>query len=522
MSSNKNDHSPTKPSVSSSLRSLPSVSNILADASISDSLKSANYTVVISAIRDTLQEHRARIQKGMLAVSSHEHVIKDVHTRIQQLLSSSLTPVINGTGVVLHTNLGRAPLANEDLNRLIEIAQGYSNLELDLQSGTRDSRQTHVISAITTLTGAENALVLNNNAAAMLLTITAIAKGKDVLVSRGEQIEIGGGFRIPDILKESGAHIVEVGSTNRTRIEDFRRGITSETGALLRVHPSNFTMVGFTEAPTLQELIDLGQEFGVPVLVDLGSGCLIDTSQYGLSQEPTPSDILKAGANLVFFSGDKLLGGPQSGIVAGGDLYIQTLAKHPLARALRIDKLSLAALEMTLSHYLKSQFASKIPIWKLIGTPLDNLLARANDYRKNLEEWWNHMASQVVYREDGTLSATMYSFLDGFPFEDPNKGNLLTIEQGFSTIGGGSLPGETLATYLLVFQPRIRDGLAMGTPKVQRLADLLRTGKPPVIGRIEDNKVLLDLRTILEEQDELTKEAVKTALREWITDTSPK
>mgnify|MGYP003310268781 FL=1 len=208
-------------------------------------------------------------------------------------------------------------------------------------------------------------------------------------------------------------------------------------------------MVGFTEAPPLQELIDLGQEFGVPVLVDLGSGCLIDTSQYGLSQEPTPSDILKAGADLVFFSGDKLLGGPQSGIVAGGDLYIQTLAKHPLARALRIDKLSLAALEMTLSHYLKSQFASKIPIWKLIGTPLDNLLARANDYRKNLEEWWNHMASQVVYREDGTLSATMYSFLDGFPFEDPNKGNLLTIKQGFSTIGGGSLPGETLATYLL-------------------------------------------------------------------------
>jgi len=509
-------------SISKALRTLPSVNDVLLDPLLSDSLTITTHSIVINTVRSILEEHRSKIRQGTVAIASYEDILRDINNRIRKLTSSSLKPVVNGTGVILHTNLGRAPLATEDLNKLTKIAEGYSNLEVDLHSGSRDSRQTHVISTITALTNAENALVLNNNAAAMLLAITATSKNRDVLVSRGEQIEIGGGFRIPDILNESGANIVEVGSTNKTRIEDFRHAITPQTGALLKVHPSNFTMVGFTEAPDLKELISLGYEFGVPVLVDLGSGCLIDTSQYGLSQEPTPSDMIKAGADLVFFSGDKLLGGPQSGIIVGKAPYIEMLAKHPLARAFRIDKLSLAALEITLSHYVKSQFSTKIPIWRMIGAPLDDLFARAINYVKDLQEWWNHMASHVVYREDGTLSATMYSFLDGFSFEDPHKGNLVSVQQGISTIGGGSLPGETLPTYLLKFHPRIRDGLAIGTPKVQTLANILRNGTPPVVSRIEDNTVILDLRTILEEQDESTNQAIKAALQQWFVVKSTK
>lgn len=518
----KHDNLPTEKSISESLRALPSVSDILGDSLLNDSLNTTNYKIIVNTVRAVLQEHRSQILQGEVGSSSPADIVRDINNRIRKLTSSSLTPVINGTGVVLHTNLGRAPIAHEDLSQLTKIAEGYSNLEMDLQSGTRGSRQAHVISTIKALTNAESALVVNNNAAAMLLAITATSKNRDVLVSRGEQIEIGGGFRIPDILKESGANIVEVGSTNRTRIEDFKNAITPETGALLRVHPSNFTMIGFTETPDLKELVDLGHEFDLPVLVDLGSGCLIDTSQYGLSQEPTPTDIIATGADLVFFSGDKLLGGPQSGIIVGKNHYVEILNKHPLARVLRIDKLSLAALEITLSHYVLSQFETKIPIWQMIGTPLAHLLARATNYTKDLQEWWNHMASQVVYREDGTLSATMYSFLDGFPFEDPNKGNLVSVIQGLSTVGGGSLPGQTLATYLLAFHPRIRDGLAIGTPKTQHLADLLRNGNPPIISRIEDNRVVLDLRTILEEQDPLAKESIKTALKEWFSTTPTK
>ena len=514
-----NDHSniPTRESIPESLRALPSVDDLLRDPFLFELLETTEHAIAINIIRIILQEHRSQILEGTLGLSSHEDICRDVGLRIRTLTSLSLRPVVNGTGVILHTNLGRAPLANHDLQNLTRIAESYSNLELDLPAGTRSSRQTHVIPAITALTYAENALVLNNNAAAMLLAVTATSKNREVIVSRGEQIEIGGGFRIPDILRESGAKIVEVGSTNRTRIEDYRQAITLQTGALLKVHPSNFKMIGFTESPDLKDLVALGREFELPVLVDLGSGCLIDTSQYGLSQEPTPADIIKAGADLVFFSGDKLLGGPQSGIVAGKNHYIEKLANHPLARALRIDKLSLAALEMTLLHYLHSEFASKIPIWRMISASLEELSARADSYLTDLQAWWNHMASEVVYREDGTLSATMYSFLDGVPFEDPHKGNLMRIEQGLSTIGGGSLPGETLDSYLLVFRPRTRDGLTIGTPKAQSLADLLRNGTPSVINRIEDDKVILDLRTILEEQDSVTKQAVKTALRKWLT-----
>ena len=516
MAANDHNNVPTQESIPESLRALPSVTDLLGDPLLFELLQATQHDIAINTIRTVLQEHRSRIQEGTLVSSSREDICREASNRIRELTSLSLRPVVNGTGVVLHTNLGRAPLANEDLNNLTTIAESYSNLELDLHSGTRGSRQTHVIPAITALTYAENALVLNNNAAALLLAITATSKNREVIVSRGEQIEIGGGFRIPDILRESGAEIVEVGSTNRTRIDDFRQAITRQTSALLRVHPSNFKMTGFTEAPDLKDIIELGREFELPVLVDLGSGCLIDTSQYGLSKEPTPADIIKAGADLVFFSGDKLLGGPQSGIIVGKNHYIEQLANHPLARALRIDKLSLAALEMTLLHYVRSDFANKIPIWRMISASLDDLLARADSYITDLQAWWNHMASEVVYREDGTLSATMYSFLDGVPFEDPHKGNLMSVEQGLSTIGGGSLPGETLATYLLVFKPRTRDGLTIGTPKVQSLADFLRNGTPSVMSRIEDDKVILDLRTVLEEQDSMTQQAIKTALRKWL------
>jgi L-seryl-tRNA(Ser) seleniumtransferase len=378
--------------------------------------------------------------------------------------------VINATGVIIHTNLGRAPLSAVALSAMAQVSQGYSNLELDLEEGTRGSRQAHLQPILRQLTGAEAALVVNNNASAVLLGLCALAQGKEVIVSRGEAVEIGGGFRIPDVLAQSGATLREVGTTNRTYVSDYEAAITENTAALLKVHASNFRVMGFTHSPDVGELVDLGKKRGVNVLHDIGSGCLLDTREYGLAYEPRPQDSIKSGAGLVFFSGDKLLGGPQAGIVAGRKELVDMLARHPLARAVRIDKGSLAALTATLLHYLKGEAVQNIPVWRMLSMPKDKLRHRALRWKRLL-------------------------------------GRRVQVLPARSTIGGGSLPGETLDTWAVAIAG---DGLPEGA---QGLARRLREQSPPVIARIENDLVLLDPRTVLPEEEQTLMTLLKLVLR---------
>ena len=342
-------------------------------------------------------------------------------------------------------------------------------MELDLSSGRRGSRQAHVQKLLTQLTGAEASLVVNNNASAILLGLTALAFGKSVVVSRGEAVEIGGGFRIPDVLLQSGASLVEVGTTNRTYISDYEKAINDDTGAFLKAHASNFRVEGFTAAVEPQELVALGTKRGIPVLHDVGSGCFLNTEDYGMAHEPTPQESVRAGVGLTFFSGDKLLGGPQAGLVVGTRSLISILERHPLARAVRIDKLSLASLTMTLQHYLLNESEKKIPIWRMISASAEEIKDRANLLKAGLE-----VQSTVV--------------------------------ESRSPIGGGSLPGETLPSWVLAIHCGDTAGGA------DRVLNNLRTCDKPVIGRIADEQVLLDPRTVLPEQDADLKRSLRVAL----------
>ena len=344
-----------------------------------------------------------------------------------------------------------------------DAASGYSDLEFELQRGQRGSRQAHVSSLITQVSGAEAALVVNNNASAVMLGLAALARGKEVIVSRGEAVEIGGGFRIPGVLAQSGARLVEVGATNRTYLSDYESAIGEETGAILKVHASNFRVTGFTHSVEIAELVALGRERNLPVLHDLGSGCLLDVSRFGLAYEPTVQDSISAGCGLSFFSGDKLLGGPQAGIIAGSKDLVQKLSAHPLARAVRIDKLSLAALAATLLHYLKEEAVTEIPVWRMISATESHLKERALALQKAI-------------------------------------GPIASIAPGRSAIGGGSLPGETLPTWLVALD---------GNPDA--MADVLRQADPPVIARIEDDKLVLDPRTIMADEEDAVVEAVRLA-----------
>ncbi len=378
-------------------------------------------------------------------------------------------PVINATGVVLHTNLGRAPLSADALEAVAVAARGDSDLELELGSGERGSRQAYVASLLCQLTGAEAALVVNNNASAMALGLAAVAPGKEVIVSRGEAVEIGGGFRIPDVQLQSGVHLVEVGTTNRTYVSDYKTAISAETGALLKVHTSNFQVVGFIHAPAIRDLVELGAKHSVPILHDLGSGCLLETAEFGLAHEPTVQEGVAAGCDLLFFSGDKLLGGPQAGIVVGKKELVGRLERHPLARAIRIDKLGLAALTATLLHYLKEEATSTIPIWMMIASSGDELKRRAARWKRAI-------------------------------------GSDASLLQGQSAVGGGSLPGETLPTWLL--------GLSTAniTGGAETLAARLRHSDPPVVARIQDDLVVLDPRTVLPAEERALVQAAKEAL----------
>ncbi len=368
----------------------------------------------------------------------------------------SLRPVINATGVIVHTNLGRAPIAPVALDRVAAIAAGYSNLEYDLSAGTRGSRTVHAESLITRLTGAEAAIVVNNNAAATLLILTGLANGREVVISRGELVEIGGGFRVPDVMRQSGATLREVGTTNRTRVNDYTATITAATAMFLRVHPSNFRIEGFTERPTLADLVQAGRVTGIPVVEDIGSGCLVED----LAGEPSVQASITAGVDLVCFSGDKLLGGPQCGIIAGRKDLVDRLRTHPLMRALRADKITFAILEATLGEYVAGRSATTIPVQQML-----------------------HASPEAIEARTQTLAATLAA-----------AGWRVAMISGSSAVGGGSAPGLQLPTVLL--------SIMRADESPDATQQWLRALDPPVIARIEHERVVLDLRTVLAGQDD--------------------
>ncbi len=426
-------------------RDLPSVDRLLAD----ERLRSFPTALAADVARESLEAARVRIADGE-AAPTVDVILGDITVRMEALLSPPLRPLINATGVIIHTNLGRAPLAAEAIAAMAAVSRGYSNLEYDTASGARGSRHTILEPLLCRVTGAEAAMGVNNNAAAVLLALAALAAGNEVIVSRGQLVEIGGGFRIPDVMRQSRAKLVEVGTTNRTRIADYEASITPKTAAIMRVHPSNFKVTGFTEQASLDELAALARARGILLIDDVGSGCLLDVETYGLAPEPTPQASIAAGADVVMFSGDKLLGGPQGGLVVGSKAVLDRMKRHPLARAARMDKASIAGLAATLRIYLEDEAESRIPVWRMIAAPIAELERRA----------------AAIAAGVGPASA---------------------VADGRSMIGGGSLPGESLATKLVALTP------AQGRNATSLAARLRGRG---IVARVEAARVLLDPRTI--------------------------
>ncbi|HLA18055.1 MAG TPA: L-seryl-tRNA(Sec) selenium transferase, partial [Dehalococcoidia bacterium] len=361
-------------------RALPSVDRLLADERLRP-LGTGDRPVVTEIVRRALETARAAVADGRPAPTD-DQLVESVLGLAEALFRPSLRAVINATGVIIHTNLGRAPLSDDAIAAMAAVSRGYSNLEFDLEGGERGSRFAHLEGVLRQLTGAEAAIAVNNNASALLLALSALASDGEVVVSRGQAVEIGGGFRIPDVMRQSGARLVEVGTTNRTYLRDYEAAITPETVAIMRVHASNFRIVGFTETPDIRQMGRLAHERGLLLLDDLGSGCLIDTARFGLAPEPTVQDSVAAGAGLTLFSGDKLLGGPQAGIIVGRADLVETLRRHPLARALRMDKGSIAALTATLLHYLRGEALEKLPVWRMIAEPVASVKRRSRRWAR--------------------------------------------------------------------------------------------------------------------------------------------
>jgi L-seryl-tRNA(Ser) seleniumtransferase len=391
---------------------------------------------------------------------------------LRNRLRPALRPVVNASGIILHTNLGRAPLNEETAQVMKSLSQGYSNLEYDLDRGKRGHRDRHLEEQFRRLLPCEAATAVNNNAAALFLVLSTLARGKKVLVSRGELVEIGGSFRVPSILEQSGASLKEVGTTNRTRTEDYRDALDGDTALILRVHPSNFRVVGFSRRPALSELVALSREAGIPLLKDAGSGYLFRTTHPSLRSEPTVEEILKAGVDLVCFSGDKLLGGPQAGIVLGKRSLMEAVRKNPLARVCRLDKATFAGLQQTLSLYEQGVYLERLPVYRMLGTSNASLESRARQIRRSL--------NPGAYRS--------------------------RILDGFSLAGGGSAPEETIPTTLLALRPTAFS--------CNELGRRLRRGSRPVVARIEDDRVILDLRTVLPEEDEVLVQSLSQAASE--------
>lgn len=420
------------------------------------------HNLVTSAAREAIAGARRVVLAGGDAASLDD-LVSDVVTRLEASFAPSLRRVINASGVLLQTNLGRAPLSEAALAAMAAVGGGYSNLEFSLDAGVRGGRHDHAGKLLREVTGAEDAIVVNNNAAGLFFVLSTFCAGQEVIVSRGQAVEIGGGFRIPDVLRQSGARLVEVGTTNRTYVRDYRDALSPETAALLRVHTSNFEVVGFTASPALEELAAAAKEAGVLLIDDLGSGCVVDTTRFGMRREPTVRDSIEGGADLVLFSGDKLLGGPQCGVIAGGAEQIGELKRHPLARALRVDKTTIAALEATLLAYLRGAEAEEIPIWRMLSQSMDALQARATAWAAS-------------------------------------AGGYATVVRSRTMVGGGSLPGEGVETCCAAVRP------ASGNES--HLARSLRQWSPPIVARIEAGSVLLDPRTVEPADDGIVSRAL--------------
>ncbi len=445
------------------LRELPSVEHLLRSDRGSELIACYGRPLTLEAIRNTLDEVRARFpQDGV--IPEGDALLLRAHALLSDWTAHTLQPVINATGVIVHTNLGRAPLSTAALQAMQDASAGYSNLEYDLVQGRRGSRSVHAEALLKRLTGAEAALVVNNNAAALLLILKALAAGRNVVIARSQLIEIGGGFRIPDVMQQSGATLLEVGTTNRVHLSDYEAALEEDVALFLRAHRSNFRIIGFTSEPALSEITALARRAGVLMADDLGSGTLLDTTSFGLGREPRVQESLNAGADLVCFSGDKLLGGPQAGIIVGRKDLVDRLKKHPLARAVRADKLCLAALSATLLHYVKDEAHQKVPVWRMISASPAHLKDRAAQWAQAIGQ------GEVV--------------------------------SGESTVGGGSLPEEVLHTWLLA--------LTVSSPNA--LLERLRGFQPPIVARVLEDRVVLDPRTVLPEQENALLAGLQAAL----------
>lgn len=450
----------------SELRKLPSVEKVLSDPGLKAAIDRYSHPVVTATVRDVIDRIREHAAAGG-RVPAFEAIVEMVSYHLAAEWPGFLEPVINATGIILHTNLGRAPLSAAAVDALVKMLGGYYALELDLATGERGVRAQGMERLLQMATGAESALVVNNNAAAVLLVLSTLAKGKEVIVSRGELVQIGGGFRVPEVMAESGAILREVGTTNQTFLCDFESAVSDETAMLLAVHRSNFAIRGFTHDATVPELKGLAKQFDLPLVYDLGSGALIDTMAYGMTHEPTVAEALSSGADIVCISGDKLLGGPQCGIILGSKIYVDRLRKNPLLRALRIDKYAAIALTATVLQYLKGE-AGNLPVYRMMAETLDSLTRRGD---------------AVVEK----LAAA------GFSAE---------VVDGESLAGGGSLPDETLPTRLVAVEIR---------GSMDNFCRKLRLGSPPVLGRVHEGRFVIDLRTVLSTQDEELVHALATA-----------
>jgi L-seryl-tRNA(Ser) seleniumtransferase len=442
------------------LRLLPSVDELLHSSSGQQLVQQYSRSMTLRAVRASIAQARTQIRQGAPCPSSDE-LLTVAENLLDESQRPSLQPVINATGVIINTNLGRSPLSQEALQAVQRVAGGYTNLEYELEAGERGSRHAHVSALLCELTGAEAALVTNNNAAAVLLALSTLAAEREVIISRGQLVEIGGGFRVPDVMRQSGCELVEVGTTNRTRLSDYMAAITERTALLLTVHQSNFQIVGFTESTPVEAMAELAHQQELLLMDDLGSGCLLASERYGLGHEPMPQERIAAGADVVCFSGDKLLGGPQAGILVGKAAVLEHISRHPLMRAMRIDKMTLAALEATLRHYQREEAETRIPIWRMIAASPGSIAGRAASWVSKLQK-------------------------DGIPAR---------MQRGESTVGGGSLPGETLPTTLLAL-----DAGNLSIP-LDELAKRLRLRSAPLIVRILRDALLIDPRTVLAEQD---------------------
>ncbi len=448
------------------LRELPSVEEVLQTQTAAELIAQYGRPLTLSAIRETLDTIRARFLSGAItALPLRDLILAQVDGLLASWLKPTLRAVINASGVILHTNLGRAPLSDATIRAMELVSRGYSTLEYDLEKGARGSRLIHAESVLQRLTDAESAMVVNNNASAVLLVLSALANRKRVIISRSQLVEIGGGFRIPDVMKQSGAKLVEIGTTNKVHLRDYEDALSEQGGLVMRAHRSNFKIVGFTAEPELKEIIDLAHKAGIIFVDDLGSGALYDTAKYGLVHEPTVQESLAAGADVVCFSGDKLLGGPQAGIIVGKKELLNKVKKHPLARAVRADKTCLAGITATLLHYFKDEAEREIPILKMMSLTPKQVKGRAEAWRQELG------VGEVV--------------------------------EGESTVGGGSLPDESFPTFLL----------SLTVPSPEKFLKKLRGQNPPIIARTANDRVLLDPRTVLPEQEGALLVGLKNVLK---------